>query len=96
MDQLNQCNLMVAKNDTSKPTVGGSSNFTKPRQYFPFKQRNLSVLTLRVGEEGVHMTVDGKHTTSFAIREVSSYVLTRVVTQVVMSCLMSCMFFIRG
>lgn len=74
MDQLNQCNLMFGKNDSPKLTAGGSSNYSKPRQYFPFKQGSLSVLTLRVGEEGVQMTVDGKHTTSFAVREVSSSV----------------------
>lgn len=40
------------------------------RKYFPFKQGYLSVATLRVGSEGIQMTVDGKHITSFALREV--------------------------
>lgn len=39
-------------------------------KYFPFKQGYLSVATLRVGLEGIQMTVDGKHVTSFALREV--------------------------
>lgn len=40
------------------------------RKYFPFKQRYLSVATLRVGSEGIQTTVDGEHITSFAFREV--------------------------
>lgn len=39
------------------------------RRYFPFKQGYLSVATLRIGSE-FQMTVDGKHITSFAYREV--------------------------
>lgn len=40
--------------------------------YFPFKQGYLFVATVRVGSEGVQMTVDGKHVSSFGFREVSS------------------------
>lgn len=39
------------------------------RKYFPFKQGYLSVATLRVGSEGIQMTVDEKHITSLAFRE---------------------------
>lgn len=38
--------------------------------YFPFKQGYPFVATLRVGSEGIQMTVDGKHITSFSFREV--------------------------
>jgi len=45
------------------------------RKYFPFKQGYPFVATLRVGSEGIQMTVDGKHITSFAFREVHSFSL---------------------
>lgn len=48
---------------------------SKPRKYFPFKQGYPFVATLRVGSEGIQMTVDGKHLTSFAYREVISLIL---------------------
>lgn len=59
VDELDQCNEKVGK------VING----TKTRTYFPFKQGYLSVATLRVGSEGIQMTVDGKHITSFAFRE---------------------------
>ncbi|KAJ9173286.1 hypothetical protein P3X46_016437 [Hevea brasiliensis] len=72
VDDLNQCNEMVGKNDSrkfaaSRPSM--SRNRSRAGRYFPFKQGYLSVMTLRVGEEGIQMTVDGKHITSFAFRE---------------------------
>ncbi|KAG9451322.1 hypothetical protein H6P81_011287 [Aristolochia fimbriata] len=79
VDDLDQCNPIVGKDD--KPLVSSSkySNGTRIppvpkenarlRRYFPFKQGYLSVATLRVGAEGIQMTVDGKHITSFAYRE---------------------------
>ncbi|XP_010258334.1 PREDICTED: beta-1,3-galactosyltransferase GALT1-like isoform X2 [Nelumbo nucifera] len=79
VDELDQCNVMVGKNDswrfiTSRYSNGSSQSSmaqdgSKPRRYFPFKQGYMSVSTLRVGAEGIHMTVDGKHITSFAYRE---------------------------
>ncbi|XP_050277151.1 beta-1,3-galactosyltransferase GALT1 [Quercus robur] len=60
VDELDQCNKMVGKDDNQ-----GS----KARKYFPFKQSYPFVATLRVGSEGIQMTVDGKHITSFAFRE---------------------------
>lgn len=42
----------------------------KPSTYFPFRQGYLAITTLRIGLEGIHMTVDGKHITSFAYRAV--------------------------
>ncbi|KAL8218785.1 hypothetical protein R6Q57_022158 [Mikania cordata] len=59
VDELDQCNEKVGK------VINGS----KTRNYFPFKQGYISVSTLRVGSEGIQMTVDGKHITSFAFRE---------------------------
>jgi len=46
---------------------------SEPRHYFPFKQGYLAVATLRVGVEGIQMTADGKHITSFAYREVHHF-----------------------
>lgn len=47
---------------------------SKTRTYFPFKQGYPFVATIRVGSEGIQMTVDGKHITSFAYREVISLI----------------------
>lgn len=80
MDELKQCNEIVGNSEGRKLTGNESSyislrssmvrNKTRASQYFPFKQGYLSVMTLRLGEEGIQMTVDGKHITSFAFREV--------------------------
>lgn len=77
VDELEQCNKLVGKDDNRTirvhshglrlPLMGLQG--VKPRRYFPFKQGSLFVATLRVGPEGVQMTVDGKHVTSFAYRE---------------------------
>ncbi|MBA0718225.1 hypothetical protein Golax_005981 [Gossypium laxum] len=77
VDELEQCNKLVGKDDNRTirvhshglrlPLLGLQG--VKPRRYFPFKQGSLFVATLRVGPEGVQMTVDGKHVTSFAYRE---------------------------
>ncbi|KAF8390182.1 hypothetical protein HHK36_024704 [Tetracentron sinense] len=79
VDELDQCNKMVGKDGNRKFTVTRFSNGSrrpsmapndsKARRYFPFKQGYLNVATLRVGSEGIQMTVDGKHITSFAYRE---------------------------
>lgn len=66
MDELDQCNEKVGK------VVNTGAN---SRSYFPFKQGYLSVATLRVGSEGIQMTVDGKHISSFAFREVSFFLI---------------------
>lgn len=73
---------MLGKDDKSwLPSIKYSNGTQRPplpkenaklRQYFPFKQGYLSVATLRVGAEGIQMTVDGKHITSFAFRDVMS------------------------
>ncbi|KAL5807786.1 hypothetical protein ACOSQ3_028477 [Xanthoceras sorbifolium] len=79
VDELNQCNEMVGDDGGWKDMESGSSyislrssmprNRSGATRYFPFKHGHLSVMTLRVGEEGIQMTVDGKHITSFAYRE---------------------------
>uniref|UniRef100_A0A2P2MKB0 Hexosyltransferase n=1 Tax=Rhizophora mucronata TaxID=61149 RepID=A0A2P2MKB0_RHIMU len=76
VDELDQCNDMVGRNDSGvgekhseglrRSSVGQERS--KTRRYFPFKQGHLFVATLRVGLEGIQMTVDGKHITSFAYR----------------------------
>ncbi|KAH6824692.1 galactosyltransferase1 [Perilla frutescens var. hirtella] len=78
VDELDQCNELLGKenNHSVKPNryTDGSTKISlvhdgKPRKYFPFRQNDLFVATLRVGSEGIQMTVDGKHITSFAFRE---------------------------
>ncbi|KAL2484647.1 Beta-1 [Abeliophyllum distichum] len=78
VDELDQCNEIVGKDDNrtikASRQSNGATKFSmlqdgKPRNYFPFKQNYLFVATLRVGSEGIQMTVDGKHITSFAFRE---------------------------
>ncbi|KAK9675917.1 hypothetical protein RND81_11G041400 [Saponaria officinalis] len=79
VDELDQCNEVVGKDvnhtsnafthrNGSKGSAPGHEGF-KTKRYFPFEQRYPFVATLRVGSEGIQMTVDGKHVTSFAYRE---------------------------
>ncbi|CAI9779303.1 unnamed protein product [Fraxinus pennsylvanica] len=78
VDELDQCNEIVGKDDNRTIKASrqskGATKFSmiqdgKPRKYFPFKQNYLSVATIKVGSEGIQMTFDGKHITSFAFRE---------------------------
>ncbi|KAK6931238.1 Galectin, carbohydrate recognition domain [Dillenia turbinata] len=77
VDELDQCNKFVGKDDNFTVTSNSSGlrrssmaeEVSKRGRYFPFKEGHLFVATLRVGSEGIQMTVDGKHITSFAYRE---------------------------
>ncbi|KAI3452846.1 hypothetical protein Pfo_009509 [Paulownia fortunei] len=78
VEELDKCNELVGKenNKTIRANQRGDRSTRismvhdgKPRKYFPFKQNDLFVATLRVGSEGIQTTVDGKHITSFAFRE---------------------------
>ncbi|KAG7979297.1 hypothetical protein I3843_05G123800 [Carya illinoinensis] len=79
VDDLDQCNKMIGKDDNKLLMASRHSNTSrqsstvqegsKTKKYFPFKQNYPFVATLRVGSEGIQMTVDGKHITSFAVRE---------------------------
>ncbi|WCJ21288.1 galactosyltransferase1 [Euphorbia peplus] len=77
VDELDQCNKIVGGNDTRLASMhsegSGRSGMAQEgsinRRFFPFKQGYLSVVTLRVGTEGIQTTIDGKHITSFAYRE---------------------------
>ncbi|KAG8654118.1 beta-1,3-galactosyltransferase GALT1 isoform X1 [Manihot esculenta] len=77
VDELDQCNKIVGSNATRVAIMHSKGprrssmvqEGSKRKRYFPFKQGYLSVATLRVGSEGIQMTVDGKHITSFAYRE---------------------------
>lgn len=87
---MNQCNELVGKNESHKFAASRSSisrNRSRDGRYFPFKQGYLSVMTLRVGEEGIQMTVDGKHITSFAFREV--LLLSLLEFERLISCILS-------
>lgn len=80
VDELDNCNKIVGKvgEQRIRSNVSRQSSVqdgSKPRKYFPFKQGYPFVATLRVGSEGIQMTVDGKHITSFAVREVSNIIL---------------------
>lgn len=79
VDALEQCSEMIGKDDNrtikANRHANGSSKISTfhyggRKTYFPFRQNDLFVATLRVGLEGIQMTVDGKHVTSFAFREV--------------------------
>ncbi|OEL15544.1 Beta-1,3-galactosyltransferase GALT1 [Dichanthelium oligosanthes] len=71
VDDLERCNARVGREDmdtmNSKHHTAAKKH-GEPSTYFPFKQGCLAIATLRVGLEGIHMTVDGKHITSFAYR----------------------------
>lgn len=79
VDELEQCNKIVGNNISHLYTGGMHSHTSRQisateeqsikRKYFPFKQGYPFVATIRVGSEGIQMTVDGKHITSFAFRE---------------------------
>ncbi|VAI84485.1 unnamed protein product [Triticum turgidum subsp. durum] len=79
VDDLEKCSSMVGKAHKQILVSKSHSNFSsmqptrkktaEPKKYYPFKQGNLAIAILRVGAEGIHMTVDGKHVTSFAFRE---------------------------
>jgi beta-1,3-galactosyltransferase len=83
VDDLEKCSSMVGNEQKQILASKLNSNFSRmhptrkkigePKKYYPFKQGYLAIAILRVGAEGIHMTVDGKHVTSFAFREVSLY-----------------------
>ncbi|EYU28765.1 hypothetical protein MIMGU_mgv1a023955mg [Erythranthe guttata] len=58
VDEVEHCNTNISMVDDGKW-----------RENFPFMQKELFVATIRVGLEGIHMEVDGKHATSFRFRE---------------------------
>lgn len=73
VDDLTRCNAMVGREDRDMMNSKhrAAKKHGEPSTYFPFKQGYLAIATLRVGSEGIHMTVDGKHVTSFAYRAVT-------------------------
>lgn len=80
VDDLEQCSAIVGTDDKGIFASNKGHNISrsfplkregdKPRRYFPFKQGYLSIATIRMGIEGIQVTVDGKHISSFAYREV--------------------------
>uniref|UniRef100_A0A0E0DZE5 Galectin n=1 Tax=Oryza meridionalis TaxID=40149 RepID=A0A0E0DZE5_9ORYZ len=79
VDELEKCGSMVGNDQKQAWATKLKSNVssiqpawrknTEPKKYFPFRQGYLAIAILRVGAHGIHMTVDGKHVTSFAFRE---------------------------
>ncbi|RWW31757.1 hypothetical protein GW17_00003607 [Ensete ventricosum] len=79
VDDLEQCSAIVGTDDKGIFASNKGHNISrsfplkkegdKPRRYFPFKQGYLSIATIRMGIEGIQVTVDGKHISSFAYRE---------------------------
>ncbi|CAL9151323.1 unnamed protein product [Musa hybrid cultivar] len=81
VDDLEQCDPMVGRDNKGIITANDHYNFSrrsmlpkdgaKPTKYFPFRQGYIAIATIRMGAEGIQMSVDGKHITSFAYRESS-------------------------
>ncbi|XP_064958574.1 beta-1,3-galactosyltransferase GALT1-like isoform X2 [Musa acuminata AAA Group] len=79
VDDLEQCDPMVGRDNKGIITANDHYNFSrrsmlpkdgaKPTKYFPFRQGYIAIATIRMGAEGIQMSVDGKHITSFAYRE---------------------------
>ena len=74
-----QCEKWIRDDDGSEETktswwLNRMIGRTKKVQYdwpFPFEEGKLFVLTLSAGLEGYHISVDGRHITSFPYRTVS-------------------------
>jgi beta-1,3-galactosyltransferase len=58
------------KSTMNSTHYSGAKRGGKSSKHFPFKQGYLAIATLRIGLEGIHMSVDGRHITSFAYRAV--------------------------
>ncbi|XP_028791601.1 hydroxyproline O-galactosyltransferase GALT3 isoform X2 [Neltuma alba] len=79
VDGLVLCNVQVTRSSNEEnPSVGKpisdrTANFSGESAHrtanFPFTEGNPFTATLWVGSEGFHMTVNGRHETSFAFRE---------------------------
>ncbi|KAH9296004.1 hypothetical protein KI387_039592, partial [Taxus chinensis] len=79
VDDLDKCNEQVGKPASKKIVNGNHSEIAKQpsitrmgakqRIYFPFTEGYPFAATIWVGVDGFHMTVNGKHITSFAYRE---------------------------
>ena len=53
--------------------ISSPKNFSSKREpFFPFKLGRLAITTLRVGGEGIQLTVDGKPLATFAYRQVQA------------------------
>lgn len=83
VDDLERCNSMVGREEKRAINSKQHLNAKKdehPSTYFPFKQGHLAISTLRIGLEGIHMTVDGKHVTSFPYKAgLEAWFVTEVV-----------------
>ncbi|XP_061360260.1 hydroxyproline O-galactosyltransferase GALT3 [Gastrolobium bilobum] len=79
VDGLVLCNVQVVRSNNEdnvnvgQPTSDIPSNISSESAHrtanFPFAEGNPFTATLWVGSEGFHMTVNGRHETSFAYRE---------------------------
>ncbi|XP_004508103.1 hydroxyproline O-galactosyltransferase GALT3 isoform X2 [Cicer arietinum] len=79
VDELVLCNVQAVRNNNEEnvnvgqPTSDIPSNISSESAHrtanFPFSEGNPFTATLWVGSEGFHMTVNGRHETSFAYRE---------------------------
>lgn len=79
VDGLVKCNEQVVRStvednvNASYPSGGKLTNVSNGSAHasasFPFSEGSLFTSTLWAGEEGFHMTVNGRHETSFAYRE---------------------------
>ncbi|XP_020961178.1 hydroxyproline O-galactosyltransferase GALT3 isoform X5 [Arachis ipaensis] len=87
VDGFALCNVQVGSNNednvnvgqpTSDITANVSSESAHRTGNFPFAEGNPFTATLWVGSEGFHMTVNGRHETSFAYREVRLFVMQKL------------------
>ncbi|KAG0494725.1 hypothetical protein HPP92_005719 [Vanilla planifolia] len=72
VDELEQCSEVKVRNDSlifAAKLSSSEEEIAEPRRHFPFRHGYLAIATLRIGAEGFHMSVNGKHLTSFAFRE---------------------------
>ncbi|XP_057828010.2 beta-1,3-galactosyltransferase GALT1 [Cryptomeria japonica] len=79
VDDLDKCSERVGKPANRKYVNGNHTGIdkqlsiirkgAKQRIYFPFTERYPFAATIWVGQDGFHMTVNGKHITSFEYRE---------------------------
>ncbi|MED6174994.1 hypothetical protein PIB30_074273 [Stylosanthes scabra] len=87
VDGFALCNVQVGSNNEANVNVGQptsdiTSNVSSESAHrtgnFPFTEANPFTATLWAGSEGFHMTVNGRHETSFAYRELEPWLVNNV------------------
>jgi hypothetical protein len=88
VDSLKTCNSDIGQNITRKAGPGLWKGINVPegsvKTWFPFAEGFPFVVTISAGWDGFHVSVNGKHVTSFKYRQVPS-----IFTSVLLSLLSS-------